>query len=57
MERGIQYEYILELKDFSLKIVVPKFEELLGIKVNFVNNCVGSQAAEAVNAGNVKSIY
>ena len=36
----------------SLKIVVPKLEELLGIKVNFVNDCVGSEATEAANAGN-----
>ncbi|CAD8097588.1 unnamed protein product [Paramecium primaurelia] len=36
----------------SLKIVVPKLEELLGTKVNFVNDCVGSEAAEATNAGN-----
>lgn len=36
----------------SLKIVVPKLEELLGTKVNFVNDCVGGAAAEAANAGN-----
>nr|CAI39025.1 phosphoglycerate kinase, putative [Paramecium tetraurelia] len=36
----------------SLKIVVPKLEELLGTKINFVNDCVGSEAVEASNAGN-----
>lgn len=28
----------------SLKIVIPKLEELLGTKVNFVNDCVGGEA-------------
>ena len=36
----------------SLKIVVPKLEELLGTKINFVNDCVGASAAEAANTGN-----
>lgn len=35
-----------------MKPVLPKLEELLGTKVNFVNDCVGSEAEAASNSGN-----
>lgn len=43
MERGIN-NLICRVEKDSLKIVVPKLEELLGTKINFVNDCVGGEA-------------
>ena len=34
---------------FSLKHIVPKVEEVLGVKVKFASNCVGEEAELAVN--------
>lgn len=44
MVKGI-YNYLqYRVEKDSLKIVIPKLEELLGTKVNFVNDCVGGEA-------------
>lgn len=34
--------------EFSLKHIVPKVEEVLGVKVKFVSDCIGNEAEEAV---------
>lgn len=52
MARGIHYFHIPRTEKDSLKVVVPKLQELLGTKVNFVDDCVGEAALNASNAGN-----
>jgi len=39
--KGVQAE-------FSLKHIVPKVEEILGVKVNFISDCIGVEAENAV---------
>lgn len=39
--KGVQAE-------FSLKHIVPKVEEILGVKVNFISDCIGAEAENAV---------
>ncbi len=41
--KGIQEE-------FSLKHIVPKIEDVLGVEVKFATNCVGEEAEEKANA-------
>ena len=41
--KGIQEE-------FSLKHIIPKIEDVLGVEVKFANNCVGEEAEEKANA-------
>jgi phosphoglycerate kinase len=41
--KGVQDEY-------SLKHIIPKIEDILGVEVKFASNCVGSEAEEKVNA-------
>ncbi|MBV7269144.1 phosphoglycerate kinase [Winogradskyella luteola] len=41
--KGIQEE-------FSLKHIVPKIEDVLGVEVKFASNCVGEEAEEKANA-------
>lgn len=43
-------------EEFSMKHIVPKVEEVLGVKVNFVSDCIGDKVLEAVenlNSGEV----
>ena len=43
-------------EEFSMKHIVPKVEEVLGVKVNFVSDCIGDKVEEAVenlNSGEV----
>ncbi len=41
--KGVQDEY-------SLKHIIPKIEDILGVEVKFASNCVGSEAEEKANA-------
>ncbi|MFC0603430.1 phosphoglycerate kinase [Winogradskyella pulchriflava] len=36
--------------EFSLKHIIPKIEDILGVEVKFSSNCVGSEAEEKANA-------
>ena len=36
-------------EEFSLKHIVKKATQILGVKVNFVSDCVGANVEEAVN--------
>ncbi|MDN3491518.1 phosphoglycerate kinase [Winogradskyella bathintestinalis] len=36
--------------EFSLKHIIPKIEDVLGVEVKFANDCVGSEAEEKANA-------
>jgi len=36
--------------EFSLKHIIPKIEDILGVEVKFASNCVGSEAEEKANA-------
>lgn len=37
-------------EEFSLKHIVPKIEDILGVEVKFSSNCVGAEAEEMANA-------
>ncbi|REE08485.1 phosphoglycerate kinase [Winogradskyella pacifica] len=41
--KGVQDEY-------SLKHIIPKIEDILGVEVKFASNCVGAEAEEKANA-------
>ena len=41
--KGVQDEY-------SLKHIIPKIEDILGVEVKFASNCVGPEAEEKANA-------
>ena len=41
--KGVQDEY-------SLKHIIPKIEDILGVEVKFASDCVGSEAEEKANA-------
>ena len=43
-------------EEFSLKHIVPKVEEVLGVKVKFVADCVGEKAEEAVKNLNPREV-
>ena len=36
--------------EFSLKHIIPKIEDILGVEVKFASNCVGEEAEEKANA-------
>lgn len=36
--------------EFSLKHIIPKIEDVLGVEVKFASNCVGAEAEEKANA-------
>ncbi|MBF8149020.1 phosphoglycerate kinase [Winogradskyella sp. F6397] len=36
--------------EFSLRHIIPKIEDILGVEVKFASNCVGSEAEEKANA-------
>ena len=42
---------------FSIKPVLPKFEELLGSKVTFINDCCGKDVEEQVKSGRNGEIF
>ncbi len=37
--------------------VVPKLEELLGTKINFINDCVGKDVQEQIKSGKNGEIF
>lgn len=42
---------------FSMKQVVPKLEEVLGTKVNFVNGCVGKDVEDQVKGATNGEVF
>ncbi|WP_299114882.1 phosphoglycerate kinase [uncultured Winogradskyella sp.] len=43
-------------EEFSLKHIIPKIEDILGVEVTFVSNCIGEEAeakAKALQAGEI----
>lgn len=37
-------------EEFSLKHIIPKIEDVLGVEVKFASNCIGEEAEEKANA-------